>query len=116
MWPSELRNQGDPTWLLPTPCGEQASTLALVVRTEIQSHNITREMLYSTERRRVEAVQKCSQLEVDARSWAAAYNNLTTALGRCAEEFSRVSAENVALKTELQAAQVKPEHFSQCFN
>ncbi|KAF2028951.1 hypothetical protein EK21DRAFT_113333 [Setomelanomma holmii] len=105
-WPSEIYNQRDTTWLLP-PYSDQSSMLALVLRTEIQSHNTIREMLHSTEQRRLEAVQRCDQLETDNRSWAAAYNNLTATLGRWAEEFSRLTTENMNLKTELQIVKVQ---------
>jgi hypothetical protein len=103
-WPSELHHQGDTRWLLPSSYSDQASTLALILRTEIESHNITREMLHGTEQRRLEAVQRCTQLQADARGWAVAYENLTATLGHCAGEFSRLTTENVGLKTELRAA------------
>jgi hypothetical protein len=108
-WPSEVYSQKDTTWLLP-PYSDQSSTLALVLRTEIQSHNITREMLHSTEQRRLEAMQRCGQLEADNRSWAAAYNNITATLGRWAEEFSRLTTENMSLKTDLQIAKARHDH------
>jgi hypothetical protein len=104
-WPSELHNQRDTMWLLP-PCSDQASALALILRTEIQSHNITRETLHMTEQRRLESVLKCNQLCTDVQGWSVAYNNLTTALRQCSEEISRLSAENVALKAGMQASRV----------
>ena len=95
-------------WLLPLR-SDQASAIATLLRAEIDSHNITREMLYATEQRRLEAIQRNSQLLTDNsqlltdnNSWATAYNNLTTALCRCSEEYSRLSAENVAVKSQLQ--------------
>jgi septal ring factor EnvC (AmiA/AmiB activator) len=108
MWPSEIHNMGDTTWLLPA-YSDQSSTLASVLRTEIQSHNITREMLHNTERRRLEGAQRCKHLQADIERWAAAYNNLTATFARCAEEFSRLSAENLELKTKLNASPVR--HF-----
>jgi hypothetical protein len=111
MWPSEIHNMSDTTWLLPA-CSDQASTLASVLRTEIQSHNITREMLHNTERKRLEGAQRCKQLHADIESWATAHKNLTDTLARCANEFSRLSAENVELKTKLDATSVRhqPPH------
>jgi hypothetical protein len=104
-WPSEIQNMGDTTWLLP-PCSDQSSNLALILRTEFQSHNITREMLHGTEQRRLEMAQRCKQLENDVQSWAAAYTNLTAALGHCTEAYTRLSTENVELKTKSQIARV----------
>jgi hypothetical protein len=105
LWPSEI--QRDTVWLLP-PCPDQASTLALLLRTKIQSHNITRETLHMTEQRRLESVLNCNQLHTDVQSWSAAYNNMATALRYCSEEYSRLLAENVELKANTQAARVWP--------
>jgi hypothetical protein len=101
-WPSELYKRSSTMWLLP-PHSNQSSAIVNLLQTEIQSHNITRDMLHTTEQRRLEAVQKNNQLTTDTQSWAAAYNNLTVALGKCAEEYSRVSADNVNLREQLQA-------------
>lgn len=109
LWPSEIRNLGDTNWLLPA-YSDHSSSLASVLRTEIQSHNITREMLHSTEQRRLEGAQRCKQLQADLQSWVTAYNTLTTTLARYAEEFSRISTENVTLKTRMQCAPVRTSH------
>lgn len=106
-WPSEVYNQTSTMWLLP-PNSNQSSAIATLLQGEIQSHNLTREMLHATEQRRLEAVQKCNQFANDARGWAAAYNNLSAALGKCAEECSRVAAENLTLRTQLQSPNVSP--------
>jgi hypothetical protein len=100
-WPSQLSQSSSTMWLLPLR-SDQASAIATLLRAEIDSHNITREMLYATEQRRIEAVQRYSQLLADNSSWATAYKNLTTALCRCSEEYSRLSAEHVAVKSQLQ--------------
>ena len=102
-WPSEVAQRTSTMWLLPPP-SDQASAIAALLRTEIQSHNMTREMLHETEQRRLEAIQRCNQLSSDTQSWATAYNSLTSALYRCSEEFSRLSAENTMLKVQLQEA------------
>lgn len=101
VWPSQVAQSASTMWLLPPP-SDQSSAIAHLLRTEIQSHNITREMLHATEQRRLEAVQRCEKLLADIRSWAAAYNALTAALHKCSQEYSRLSAENVAMSTELQ--------------
>lgn len=104
-WPSEVYNQTSTMWLLP-PNSNQSSAIATLLQGEIQSHNITREMLHATEQRRLEAVQKWNQFANDARGWAAAYKSLSAALGKCAEECSRVASENVTLRTQLQTFKV----------
>jgi hypothetical protein len=86
-----------PSALLP-PYADQASAIALLLHTEIQSHNITREMLHGTDQQRLEAIQRCERLQVDISSWTVAYNNLTVALHKCSEEYSRLSAEHLALR------------------
>jgi hypothetical protein len=84
-------------WLLP-PQADQSSAIALLLRTEIQSHNTTREMLHATEQRRLEAFQRCDRLQSDIRAWMAAYNGLGDALCKCSQEYSRLLAENAALR------------------
>ena len=106
-WPSEVYNRTSTMWLLP-PQSNQSSAIATLLQTEIQSHNTTREMLHATEERRLEAVQRSNQFASDAQGWAAAYNNLNTALGQCAQECSRVAAENVTLKSQIRSCKVSP--------
>jgi hypothetical protein len=103
LWPSEI--QRDTMWLLP-PCSNQSSTLAMILQTKIQSHNITRETLHMTEQRCLESVLSCNQLRMDVQSWSVAYNNMVNALRDCSEEYSRLSAENLELKANTQAARV----------
>jgi hypothetical protein len=104
-WPSEVYNRTSTMWLLP-PHSNQSSAIATLLQAEIQSHNTTREMLHTTEQRRLEAVQRSNRFASDAQGWAAAYNNLNTALGKCAEEYSRVAAENVTLKSQMRCFKV----------
>lgn len=104
-WPSEVYNRTSTMWLLP-PQSNQSSAIATLLQSEIHSHNTTREMLHTTEQRRLEAVQRSNQFANDVRGWAAAYNNLSTALGRCAEEYSRVAADNVTLRNQMQSIKV----------
>ncbi|KAF2475942.1 uncharacterized protein BDR25DRAFT_310370 [Lindgomyces ingoldianus] len=99
-WPSQIAQSSSTMWLLP-PGSDQSSAIAQLLRTEIQSHNITREMLHATETRRLEAAQNYNRLLADTHSWATAYNNMTSALYKCLEECSRLSAENALLKTRL---------------
>ncbi|KAF2010521.1 hypothetical protein BU24DRAFT_467144 [Aaosphaeria arxii CBS 175.79] len=100
VWPSQIASN-NATWLLP-PHNDQAAALAMMLRTEIQAHNIAKEMLHATEQRRLEVFNICSRLSIEVRGWEAAYNSMTEALQRCSDEFSRISAENVSLKTQLQ--------------
>ena len=104
-WPSEVYNRTSTMWLLP-PHSNQSSAIATLLQAEIQSHNTTREMLHTTEQRRLEAVQRSNRFASDAQGWAAAYNNLNTALGKCAEEYSRVAADNVTLKSQMRCFKV----------
>ena len=104
-WPSEVYNRTSTMWLLP-PHSNQSSAIATLLQAEIQSHNTTREMLHTTEQRRLEAVQRSNRFASDAQGWATAYNNLNTALGKCAEECSRVAAENVTLKSQMRCFKV----------
>ena len=99
-WPSQLSQNNSTMWLLPLR-SNQASAIATLLRAEINSHNITREMLYTTEQRRLEAVQRYSQLLAVNGSWATAYKNLTATLCRCSEEYSRLSAKNAAFRSQL---------------
>jgi hypothetical protein len=105
LWPPEVRSLSDTNWLLPA-YSDHSSSIASVLRTEIQSHNITREMLHSTEQRRLEGAQRCKQLQADLQLWMTSYTTLTTTLARYSEEFSRLSTENVALKTKMQCVPV----------
>ncbi|KAF2690345.1 hypothetical protein K458DRAFT_399679 [Lentithecium fluviatile CBS 122367] len=100
-WPSQIAQSSSTMWLLP-PHSSQSSAIAQLLQTEIQSHNITQEMLHATENCRLEAVRKYNSLVADTHSWITANNNLTSALYKCSEECSRLSAENVSLKTQLQ--------------
>lgn len=108
-WPSQIAQSNSTMWLLP-PSSDQSSAIAQLLRTEIQSHNITREMLHATETRRLQAVQNCNRLLDEAHSWATAHNNLTSALNKCSEECSRLSAENVSLKTQLKCVNMQVSH------
>ncbi|KAF2257507.1 hypothetical protein CC78DRAFT_588462 [Lojkania enalia] len=100
-WPSQVVQSTSTMWLLP-PCTDQSSAIATLLRTEIESHNITREMLHATENRRIEAAQQAKQLMDDCHRWNVAYNSLTTALHACSEEYSRLNSENITLKKQLQ--------------
>ncbi|KAF2189308.1 hypothetical protein K469DRAFT_747999 [Zopfia rhizophila CBS 207.26] len=99
-WPSQIAQTSSTMWLLP-PYSGQSSAIALLLQKEIQSHNVTREMLHATEQRRMEAIQYCNRLLADNRVWSAAYNNLTAALHRCSQEYSRLSAENEAMRAQM---------------
>ena len=99
-WPSQM-GHGSTKWLLPSP-SDQSAAIASLLKTEIQSHNITRDMLHATERKRLEAVQLCNQLTSDAQSWATAYQNSAAALVKCTEEYTRLSTENLEIKAEIQ--------------
>ncbi|KAF2174295.1 hypothetical protein K469DRAFT_720973, partial [Zopfia rhizophila CBS 207.26] len=99
-WPSQIAQTSSTMWLLP-PYSGQSSAIALLLQKEIQSHNITREMLHATEQRRMEAIQYCNRSLADNRVWSAAYNNLTAALHRCSQEYSRLSAENEAMRAQI---------------
>ncbi|KAF2727572.1 hypothetical protein EJ04DRAFT_581940 [Polyplosphaeria fusca] len=100
VWPSQLA-QGDNTmWSLP-PHSDQASAIALILRTEIQAHNTTRHMLHVAEQRRLQAAQFCERLQEDARNWSTAYDNIAAALSKCSEAYARLSAENMSFKERL---------------
>ncbi|PVH95986.1 hypothetical protein DM02DRAFT_133171 [Periconia macrospinosa] len=99
-------------WLLP-PYTDQSSAIASLLRTEIQSHNITKEMLHNTEQRRLDAVGRCGRLEADVNVLNIAYTKASTSLQKCAEEFarlcadySRVSAENTQLRDSTLKSQI----------
>ncbi|KAF5845584.1 hypothetical protein GGP41_009363 [Bipolaris sorokiniana] len=109
IWPSEIHSQSSTMWLLP-PHSDQSSAITSLLRTEIQSHSITREMLHATEKRRLEAVQRGNKLLQDTHGWAAAYNNLTMALGKCYEEYSRVLGENTEMKLKLEQSRESQAH------
>ncbi|KAF2197901.1 hypothetical protein GQ43DRAFT_443827 [Delitschia confertaspora ATCC 74209] len=100
-WPSQVAQST--MWLLP-PHSDQSAAITQLLRTEIQSHNITREMLHTTEQRRLEAVQNYHKIWAENQAWATAYNSLTAALHRCSEEFARVTAENEAMRTRMNAS------------
>jgi hypothetical protein len=112
-WPSEIYNRGSTMWLLP-PHSDQSSVIASLLQTEIQSHKITREMLHTTEQQRIDAIQQCNQLMDDSGRWAAAYNNLSSALKLWTDEFSRISADNAALKAQLQDFKVVFKSLADC--
>jgi hypothetical protein len=112
-WPSEVSQRSSTMWLLPAYT-DQSSTIAQVLRAEIQAHNISKEMLHATEHRRLESIRRCEQLEIDVRNWGIAYGNSSTALRNCAEEYakvcaeySRICAENTTLKAQGLNGQVQ---------
>jgi hypothetical protein len=112
MWPSQIAHQQSTMWLLP-PQTDQSSAIALLLRTEIQSHAITREMLHQTEQCRIQSAQRIVYLETECRNWSTAYENLASTLSKCSEEIQRVSLENVSLKTQRDAQVLEsPEHYS----
>ncbi|PVH90243.1 hypothetical protein DM02DRAFT_665330 [Periconia macrospinosa] len=71
-WPSQVA-QSNTMWLLP-PYHDQSSSLALLLRTELEAHKVTKEMLHSTERRRQEAVKHCERLQNDINGLSTSYN------------------------------------------
>ncbi|PVH95987.1 hypothetical protein DM02DRAFT_659645, partial [Periconia macrospinosa] len=83
-WPSEVATNTSTMWLLP-PYTDQSSAIASLLRTEIQSHNITKEMLHNTEQRRLDAVGRCGRLEADVNVLNIAYTKASTSLQKCAE-------------------------------
>ncbi|KAF2680645.1 hypothetical protein K458DRAFT_311296 [Lentithecium fluviatile CBS 122367] len=101
-WPSQVSQSTNTMWLLPAYT-DQSSAIAMLLRTEIQSHNITKEMLHATEQRRLEAVRRCERLEIDMRSWSTSYAHSSTALQKCAEEYSRVCADYSRASAEISA-------------
>ena len=100
-WPSQVTQRSSCAWLLP-PYQDQSSSIILLLRAEVESHNITREMLHATEQRRLEAVQRCEQLLSDSKGWAAAYNSLMVVVQNCSAEYARLSSEHAALKVRLE--------------
>jgi hypothetical protein len=100
MWPSEMYGRYSTAWLV-SPSTDQSSDNSPLLRTEIQAHRITREMLQATEQRRLEAVQSCQRLHIDLRNWSVAYSNIYHILGKRDEEISRQRADNEALKERL---------------
>ena len=59
-------------------------------------------MLYAAENGRLEAVENLNHLLADTNNWATAYNNLALAPCKCSEKYSRLPAENISLRTQLQ--------------
>ncbi|CAI6338160.1 unnamed protein product [Periconia digitata] len=103
-WPSQLASSNSTMWLLP-PYTDQSTAIACLLKTEIQSHNITKEMLHNTEQRRLDAARQCERLQTDVNAFSMAYNNASASLQKCAEEFARlcedyarVSSENLKLR------------------
>lgn len=105
-WPSQIQST---MWLLP-PSTDQSSAIALLLRTEIQSHNITREMLHNTEQRRLQAVNFNERLQQDCRGWAAAYEKLSETLRKVSEEYLRLSSENMAMREKAQPETSADKH------
>jgi hypothetical protein len=100
MWPSEMYGRYSTAWLVP-PSTDQSSANSPLLRTEIEAHKVTREMLQVTEQRRLEAMQNCHRLHFDIRNWSTAYSNIFHILGKRDEELSRQRADNEALKERL---------------
>ncbi|KAF2741742.1 hypothetical protein M011DRAFT_514180 [Sporormia fimetaria CBS 119925] len=100
-WPSQIAHQSSH----PETATHPASAAVALLQTEIQSHHVTREMLHSTEQRRLQAEQACTRLESDCYAWAAAYNSLTAALQHCSKEYSRVANEILTLVDRTHSGQ-----------
>ncbi|KAL5432569.1 hypothetical protein PMIN06_011966 [Paraphaeosphaeria minitans] len=95
LWPSQIAGRMTTSWLLPAH-NDQSSAIAHLLKTEIEAHRISKEMLHATEQRRLEVTYYCQHLEVakqrlelDARNWAAAYNALAVAFSQCSAEHKR---------------------------
>ncbi|KAK7179093.1 hypothetical protein PSPO01_14876 [Paraphaeosphaeria sporulosa] len=95
LWPSQIAGRLTTSWLLPA-YNDQSSAIAHLLKTEIEAHRISKEMLHATEQRRLEATYYCQHLEVakkrlelDVRNWAAAYNALAVAFSQCSAEHKR---------------------------
>ncbi|KAF1971152.1 hypothetical protein BU23DRAFT_556172 [Bimuria novae-zelandiae CBS 107.79] len=100
VWPSQIAGRMTTSWLLPAH-NDQSSAIVLLLKTEIESHKVSKEMLHATEQKRLEAVHYCryleatkQKLETDVCNWAAAYNALAVAFSQCSAEHKRLAGGN----------------------
>lgn len=108
-WPSQVASRMTTSWLLPAH-NDQSSAIALLLRTEIESHKISKEMLHATEQKRLEAVHHCQhleaakqRLETDVCNWVAAYNALAAVFSQCSNELKRLSGRGSVQGNEVDA-------------
>ncbi|KAF1964223.1 hypothetical protein BU23DRAFT_562137 [Bimuria novae-zelandiae CBS 107.79] len=120
VWPSQIAGRMTTSWLLPVH-NDQSSAIVLLLKTEIESHKISKEMLHTTEQKRLEAVHYCrhleatkQKLETDVCNWVAAYNALAVAFSQCSAEQKRlaggnaIQGNNVDIHAPLQAHNAPP--------
>ncbi|KAF2439139.1 hypothetical protein P171DRAFT_132114 [Karstenula rhodostoma CBS 690.94] len=122
-WPSEVASRTTTSWLLP-PHNDQSSAIAMLLKTEIEAHKISKEMLHATEQKRLDAVHYCRHLEVakhrlekDVYNWIAAYNALAVAFCQRSAEYNRMAVGNAAQGVNIisQATDQLPHHENSLF-
>lgn len=84
------------------PPSKQYKWLAQTLRAEIQSHNQTRDALYTEVQLHANFEQQLTQLSMDNAAWCAAYNDAAATLQQYTQDYTRILADNDYLRAEIQ--------------